>query len=148
MKSYSIKLAQKSDINSWMKLIEKVKNNFPGLEVENYKNALIKNIYRGTAICAKDSNKIVGALLFSYISNCLSFLAVHSEYRRKGIASALIEKMLTMLPDNVDISVTTFRKNDKKGKASRALYKKFGFIEDKLVEKHGYPLQKFILHRK
>ena len=45
-----------------------------------------------------------------------------------------------------DITVSTFRENDSKGAAPRALYKKFGFAEDELIEEFGYPNQKFVLH--
>jgi len=38
---------------------------------------------------------IVGAMIFSYHSQCLSCMAVHPNHRRKGIASALTEKMIS-----------------------------------------------------
>jgi len=44
--------------------------------------------------------------------------------------------------------VYTFRENDEKGIAPRALYKKFGFVEGELNMELNYPHQKFILHRK
>ena len=75
-------------------------------------------------------------------------MAVNPNHRRKGIASAMIEKMISLFPDNLDISVTTFRENDIKGIAPRPLYKKYGFEEDELVIEFEYPEQKFILHRK
>lgn len=75
-------------------------------------------------------------------------MAVHPSHRRKGIASAMIEKMLSLFPNEVDITVTTFREDDIKGIAPRALYKKYGFEEDELVTEFDYPNQKFVLHRK
>lgn len=45
----------------------------------------------------------------------------------------------------MDISVSTFREDDEKGIAPRALYKKFGFKEDELIEEFGYPNQRFVL---
>lgn len=96
----------------------------------------------------KYSNEIVGVMIFSYHSQCLSCMAVHPKHRRKGIASAMIEKMLSLFTDDVNISVTTFREDDIKGIAPRALYKKYGFVEDELVTEFNYPNQKFILHRK
>lgn len=149
---YSIQFAQVQDIGSWLEMIEIVKSNFPGLEtsdqLESYKQMVIKNINRQTAICAKYDSKIVGVLLFSYNKNCLSCMAVHPSYRRKGIASNMIEKMLSLFPEDVDIWLTTFREDDEKGIAPRPLYKKFGFIADELIEEFNYPQQKFILHRK
>jgi ribosomal protein S18 acetylase RimI-like enzyme len=75
-------------------------------------------------------------------------MAVHPNYRRKGIASAMVEKMLSLFPNNIDISVTTFRDYDIKGNGPRQLYKKYGFEEDDLIVEFDYPHQKFILHRK
>lgn len=75
-------------------------------------------------------------------------MAVHPNYRRNGIATKMIDLMLAELPDNCDVVVTTFRENDEKGNAPRALYKKIDFIEYKLGCEFDYPQQKFILHRK
>ena len=72
-------------------------------------------------------------------------LAVAPEYRRKGIASLLLQKALAELDSSRDITVTTFRDNDEKGIAPRALYKKFGFVEEKLMIENDYPVQRFIL---
>lgn len=149
---YSLSYAKMQDIDTWIKMIEIVRDNFPGLEtaekMEDYRQTVIKNIKRKTDICVKYGNEIVGAMIFSYHSQCLSCMAVHPNHRRKGIASAMIEKMISLFPNDVDISVTTFREGDIKGIAPRPLYKKFGFEEDELVIELEYPEQRFILHRK
>jgi Acetyltransferases len=140
------------DIDSWMGLVYIVKDNFPGLdteeEIDGYRRTLIKNINRKTALCVKHGDEVVGVLLFSSHSGCLSCMAVHPGHRRKGIASAMMEKMLSLLPDGTDIWVTTFREGDEKGIAARALYKRYGFQEDELVTEFNYPNQRFVLHRK
>jgi len=135
------------DIPEWMKLVDIVKNNFPGLEKESYLETLRKNIERETALCYKVNGSIVGILIFSQKKNCLSCMAVHPHYRRLGIASKLVDKMLALLPPDKDITVTTFRNDDEKGIAPRRLYKKFGFEEAELLTEFDYPVQKFILHR-
>lgn len=149
---YSLCHAEMQDIDSWIKMIEIVRDSFPGLEttekMDSYRQTVIKNIKRRTALCVKYGNEIVGAMIFSYHSQCLSCMVVHPNHRRKGIASAMIEKMISLFNDNMDISVTTFREDDIKGIAPRALYKKYGFEEDELVIEFEYPEQKFILHRK
>ncbi len=73
-------------------------------------------------------------------------LGVSPKYRRYGIASMLLGTALEQLDRTKDIIVSTFREEDEKGVAPRALYKKFGFIEDVLIEEFGYPNQKFVLH--
>ena len=57
----------------------------------------------------------------------------------------LLSKALEELDRTKNISVSTFREEDEKGTAPRALYKKFGFVEDELIEEFGYPNQKFVL---
>lgn len=149
---YSLCYAEVKDIDSWIKMIEIVRDNFPGLEtdedMEGYRQTVIKNVKRQTAFCVKHKGDIVGIMLFSFNSKCISCMAVHPNHRRKGIAAAMIEKMLSLFPNDTDISVTTFRENDIKGIAPRQLYRKFGFKEDELVTEFNYPNQKFILHRK
>lgn len=109
-----IESAVESDIPSWLALVNAVADDFPGLNIVNYTETLKKNIVRKTALCVKEDNKIVGILLFSPHRHCLSFMAVHPDYRRHGIASALISEMLRRMPEG-DISVTTFREGDQKG---------------------------------
>lgn len=148
---FVVNFAELQDVTDWMDMVRIVKDEFPGLETEDrlysYKQTVIKNINRKTAICIKSENEIIGALLFSYNLKLLCWMAVHPNYRRKGVASALITKMLELLPKEVDISVKTFREGDTKGTAPRRLYNKFGFIEDVLAEECNYPLQTFILKR-
>ena len=73
-------------------------------------------------------------------------LAVAPAYRRHGVASMLMTEALANLDRTKEISVSTFRADDEKGIAPRALYEKFGFIADELMEEFDYPSQKFVLH--
>jgi ribosomal protein S18 acetylase RimI-like enzyme len=149
---YSLCYAEMTDIDSWIKTVDIVKEEFPGLEtsekMDGYRQSVIKNIKRKTALCVKYASEIVGVMLFSYNSKCISCMAVHPKHRRKGIAAAMIEKMISLFDKDTDISVTTFREDDMKGIAPRALYKEYGFKEDELVTEFNYPQQKFILHIK
>lgn len=149
--SYLLRFAELADLPSWMELVTLVRYNFPLLEsdeeLEIYRETVIKNINRRSAICAVNGNRVVGVLIFSYNQNCLSCMAVHPEHRKNGIASSMIEKMLSVLSPDKNIWVVTFREDDEKGVAPRALYKKFGFVEDELLIEHSYPHQKFILRR-
>ncbi len=139
-----------ADIDLWMKLVEKVSWNFPGLEtrekIEDHRQTVIKFMNDNSALCAKVSDIIVGVLLFSKKYNMICCLAVDPEYRKQGIASALLDKALNELDRSKDITVSTFRENDVKGAAPRRLYKKYGFVEDELIEEFGYPNQRFVLH--
>lgn len=138
-----------SDIDSWMQLVKQVSWNFPGLEteesIEEHKMTVLKFISRRQALCVKDNKEVVGVLLFSRNKNMICCLAVSPEHRKRGIASALLIKALSELDRNKDITVSTFRDNDDKGIAPRALYKGFGFEEGELTKEFGYPNQVFVL---
>lgn len=138
------------DIDSWMELVNLVSWNFPGLETEDkvreHKITVLKFIKEQRALCVKDYEKIIGVLLFSKKHNMVCCLAVHPDYRNKGIGSQLLKTCLQNLDLSRNIIVSTFREDDPKGIAPRALYKKFGFIEGDLIEEFGYPNQEFILY--
>lgn len=138
-----------SDIDSWMNLVNNVSWNFPGLEtqekIEEHKETVLRFMSKKQALCIKDKDEIVGVILFSRGHNMICCLAVSPEYRRCGIGSILLKKAISELNPYKDITVSTFRENDPKGAAPRALYKKFGFAEDELIEEFGYPNQKFVL---
>lgn len=138
------------DIEPWMNLVSQVRWNFPGLETKEKLNehqaTVLKFMGKRQAICIKANNEIAGVMLFSRGHNMICCLAVSPEYRRRGVASMLMDEALRNLDKAKEISVSTFRADDVKGAAPRALYEKYGFIEDALIEEMGYPNQKYILH--
>ena len=137
------------DLASRMALVKAIRWNFPGLEtqaaLEDHRQTVLRCMGEKRALCVKNTDRIVGVLLLSKKHNMICCLAVAPEYRRNGIASALLEKALAELDRSRDITVTTFRENDEKGTAPRALYKRFGFTEGKLLVEFGYPVQEFVL---
>ena len=144
-----VEYGKETYIESWMELVRKVRWNFPGLETEDsvkdHENTVLKFISKKQAICVRENNKIIGVLLFSRYHNMICCLAVDPDFRRRGIASILLEKALQELDRNRDITVSTYSENDEKGIAPRALYKKFGFREGELTVEFGYPNQVFVL---
>ncbi len=144
-----VELATKEDIDHWMDLVCKVKDNFPGLETEDaldeHRNTVLEFMDKSSAICAKTDNKIVGALLFSKETNTLCFLAVDAECRRQHIAEKMFLYMLTFMDAKKDITVTTYRADVPEGIPARRFYKKMGFAEGKLTEEFGSPVQEFVL---
>lgn len=137
------------DIESWMQLVRQVRRNFPGLEteaaMEDHRRTVLRFMGENRALCVKNAEQIIGVLLLSKKHNMICCLAVAPEYCRMGVASALLEKALSELDRTGDISVTTFREEDKMGKAPRALYRRFGFAEEKLTVENNYPVQRFVL---
>lgn len=139
-----------SDIEAWMKVVECVAPQFPGLETmesqKEHRETVLRFMEKRQAICVKKNGEIIGVMLFSRGHNMICCLAVLPEYRRCGIASALLKTALTELDKSREIIVSTFREGDKKGIAPRALYKKFGFEEGDLTIEFDYPNQKFVLY--
>ena len=144
-----VEFGKVSYIDSWMTLVRKVSWNFPGLETEegiiDHRNTVLEFMSKNQAICVRENNRVIGVLLFSRYHNMICCLAVDPDFRRQGIASMLLEKALQELDRNRDITVSTFREDDEKGRAPRALYKKFGFKEGELTVEFGYPNQVFVL---
>ena len=104
------------DIETWMELVKLVSWNFPGLEtesdIEDHRKTVLRFMGENRALCVKETDKVVGVLLISKKHNMICCLAVAPEYRRKGIASTLLEKALSELDRSSYITVTTFRDND------------------------------------
>ena len=140
------------DIGPWMDLVREVSPGFPGLEteksLEEYRETALKFMRDRRALCVKSGEEMAGVLLFSRKRNQICCLAVSPRCRRQGVASALLEEALGQLDRSRDITVSTFREEDEKGRAPRALYRKFGFLEGEMTEEFGYPNQVFVLPRK
>ena len=138
------------DIEKWMNLVTQVRWNFPGLEtpeaLEEHQDTVLRFMGARQAICVKEEKEIVGVMLYSRKHNRICCLAVAPEYRRRGVASMLMDKALADLDKTKEISVSTFRTDDAKGVAPRKLYEKYGFVADALIEEFDYPNQKYVLH--
>ena len=120
------------DIEKWMNLVTQVRWNFQGLEtpeaLEEHQDTVLRFMGARQAICVKEEKEIVGVMLYSRKHNKICCLAVAPEYRRRGVASMLMDKALADLDKTKEISVSTFRADDAKGVAPRKLYEKYGFV--------------------
>lgn len=147
----TIELATERDIDRWMNLVEKVKYSFPGLDtaqaLDEHRETVLTFMHSASAICAKEQESVVGALLFSSERNELCFLAVDPAYRRRHIAENMVALMLAKTDPHRDITVTTFCEGVPEGTAARAFYKKIGFAEGRRTQAFGSPVQEFVLKR-
>ena len=138
-----------TDLDAWMELVNRVSWNFPGLEtaesLEEHRETVLRFMEKGQALCVRKKGEMMGVLLFSRKRNMICCLAVDPGCRRQGVASALLEKALSEMDRQREITVSTFREGDEKGRAPTALYRKFGFREAGLTEEFGYPNQVFVL---
>ena len=143
--------AHPCDIERCMALVDQVKAAFPGLEtpeaLAEHRSTVLGFMERDAALCAKCDGRIVGALLFSREDSVLCFLAVDPECRRQHIAEKLVRRMLTFLDANRDVVVTTYREGVPEGRAARTFYRRMGFVEGRLTEEFGSPVQEFVLKR-
>ena len=147
----TIRFAKPADLEQWMRLVVKVKDNFPGLETESaiaeHRETVLSFIQKGGAICAENDGKLTGILLFSKRRCQLCFLAVDPDCRRQHIAWEMVRLMLEQLPPDRDVTVSTYREGDPKGTAARPFYKKRGLVEGPFAEEFGSPVQILILRR-
>lgn len=151
MHDMEISLARPCEIDRWMALVDQVKAAFPGLEtpeaMAEHRSTVLGFMERNAALCAKINGNIVGALLFSREDSVLCFLAVDPGFRRRHIAEKLVRHMFTFLDSDRDATVTTYREDVPEGRAARAFYRHLGFVEGRLTEEFGSPVQEFILVR-
>lgn len=146
-----IRLANEQDVDAWMVLVERVRDVFPGLEtteaLAEHRTTVLRFIQNASAVCAVEEGNILGTLLFSKENSMLCFLAVDPDCRRQHLGQKLVRFMLTQMEDWENITVTTYREGDPNGIAARAFYKQLGFVEGRLTEEFGSPVQEFILKR-
>ena len=139
------------DIEGWMALVCRVKDDFPGLEsaegLREHREATLRFMQNGSALCAVRGEHLVGALLFAKEAGALCFLAVDPACRRQHIGKKLVSFLLAQMDDGKDVAVTTYREDDPRGAAARAFYKRLGFSEGRLGEEFGCPVQEFTLKR-
>ena len=147
----NVELANACDLDGWMGLVEQARDSFPGLEtreaLEEHRRTVLEFMGRDAAVCAKIDGRIVGTLLFSRADHMLCFLAVDEAYRRQHIAGNMVAYMLSLMEPGTDIMVTTYRAGVPEGVAARAFYKRLGFVEGRLAEEFGSPVQEFVLKR-
>ena len=146
-----IGLGSAAEINGWMGLVRRVRDNFPGLETEEaleaHRETVLAFMDGNAAIRAKSGGRMVGILLFARAEQMLCFLAVDPACRRRHIAEQMVTYMLTFLDPQKEVVVTTYREGAPEGAADRAFYKRMGFAEGRLTEEFGSPVQEFVLKR-
>lgn len=130
-----IVIAQKEDIPAWLDLAREVEALFGPLVGElSFQRALQKNIERGTALCARETNgppgaALLGGLLFSpkpprYL---IGWLAVARSHRRQGIGQMLVRHVLDLAETPAELVVTTFGADHPDGEPARRFYEQLGF---------------------
>jgi ribosomal protein S18 acetylase RimI-like enzyme len=78
---------------------------------------------RSDIVVATEADSIVG--FAGTIGSYISWLCVHPEHRRRGVATTLLQSVLDSVTGPATLNV--FARND----AARRLYERFGFVVDK-----------------
>jgi len=143
---WEVKKALPEDADRWFELLTAVQDDFCGLDLskdERHRSGVKENINRGIAIYVEDDTKencpIIGAMSFSPDKNQITWLGVHPDYRKQGVASSLLGAVCIELKHAERIIVKTFCDDDRYGRAARSFYKKHGFEEGETFSSDRYP---------
>lgn len=140
-----IRLADLSDIPSWMWLVRLVVDGYPVLYENDYLQKLQTCIDEQRALILKDGNTTIGVLAFSYDTGNIEFMGVHPQYRNCGLQKLFLDQLMEKYLPGREISITTYREHDKADTGYRNELKLLGFAERELLTEFGYPTQRFVL---
>ena len=140
-----IRSAQREDLPAWMDLMRLVIDGYPVLDEAEYQRAICRRIDANQAFVLYDGSLLAGAMAFSAASGCIDFLGIHPQYRNRGLQKMFLDALMDTCPPGQEISMTTFRENDKADTGHRKLLKQLGFAERELLVEFGYPTQRFVL---
>ena len=124
--------ATEADVQGFMELLQSVKDDLPYTKEEAYEKELKACVACGEAWAYCDNEKIVAGLLFSGERKELLFLAVHPDFRHRGLGGRLVETMAAQFSVGTEITVGTLGIGNSLGGEARAFYKRLGFTEGKL----------------
>jgi ribosomal protein S18 acetylase RimI-like enzyme len=143
----SVVEAVAADIDSWLLLVAEVEPLFGPMP--DFDQILLKNIKRGSALVVRDeAGAVAGGLLLAPDGGegRVTWLAVRADYRRRGLAEALVREAVLRLSDSDLVSVVSFGPDVPQGQAARRLYERLGFTPGHMVaEPAGASRQRFTL---
>lgn len=138
--------AQARDIPDILSILNACRDSLPSLSQGGLVPLLSRNIQRGSVLLAVRDTSASGVCVWSPVLRRISLLAVRKEARGAGLASALLSEALRLMPPG-GVTVETFRSGDPRGEAALALYRKFGFQPDGLIDGFALPMQQLRLYR-
>lgn len=134
-----------ADMQAWMEFVPLVIDGFPCFDAGKHAERLKYDIGLGQVLLMRDKGIVVGGTAFSRRTGRIGFLGVHPQYRRYGIEKAFLDFIRYEIVADREISITTFRENDRADTGQRAAYRRLGFTEAELLTEFGYPVQRLIL---
>ncbi len=137
-------LAEKKDIPDWMDLMRLVIDGYPVMDEAEYLSKLEESISERCALVLRDENCLVGAMAFTYSPSCIEFLGIHPQYRNDGLQKLFLDALMEIYLPGQEISITTYREQDKADTGYRDLLLQLGFAERELLTEFGYPTQRLV----
>lgn len=129
-----------------MDLVNRIIDGFPNLQYEEYLQNLNQANINHQALILIEKDIAIGAMIFNSNHNSIDFFGVHLQYRNQNIELAFLNIIIQHIAN--DITITTFRKNDKADLGQRQTLKQLGFVEAELLYEFVYPTQRFVLTKK
>ncbi len=140
-----IRPAEKADLPAWMELMHLVIDGYPVMDETEYQRAICRRMEENQALVLYDGSLLAGAMAFSPASGCIDFLGIHPQYRNQGLPKMFLDALMDICLPAQEISMTTYRENDRADTGHRKLLKQLGFAERELLVEFGYPTQRFVL---
>ncbi len=137
-------LAEIRDIPGWMELVHLVIDGYPYLDEADYIEKLREFIRQKSALVMEREGLVIGAMAFSCASGSIEFLGVHPQYRKRGVQKILLDVLMEEYLPGREISITTYRKDDRADTGYRKELKSLGFAERELLIEFGYPTQRSV----
>lgn len=84
--------------------------------------------------------------MISHQTGSIDFLGIHPLFRNQGLTRIFLDKAICETLHKKQISITTFREDDKADTGYRKALKELGFAEGELLIEFGYPTQRMVLN--
>lgn len=140
-----VALAGAGDIPAWLELARAAVDGYPCLDEGAYLRALRSAVREGRALVIRDGPRLAGGLAFSRDGGVIDYLAVHPQYRRRGVRRALLAVLREELLPGRTVSMTTYRAGDRADTGWREALAALDFVPGALLVEYGYPTQRFFL---
>lgn len=140
-----VQVAQTEDVESWLSLAAEVEHLFgPMVDEPGFMSALMRNIERGSAFCIRESDGLAGAPLLAgvlFSANPpvykIGWMSVSQNHRRRGLGTALLAQVASLIETPAELSVTTFGPGVAGGEAARAFYLRAGFVPAEMTDERS-----------
>ncbi|HEY9069995.1 MAG TPA: GNAT family N-acetyltransferase [Candidatus Ozemobacteraceae bacterium] len=138
------------DIPAWLELAREVEPLFgPMADSEEFRSGIRQVILDGSAFCGETEDGAIGGIIaLNRPGNEISWLAVSSACRGKGIGRLLMETAVRELNPTADILVQTFAGGISSGAAARALFTGYGFTDAEAAGKNPAGIDTVIMKRR